>query len=182
LAETASGLDITLTYDLDGALALLPLPRRATEILDFTGKRSRERSPQRRLLHPGAHVCDARRAKPGVESPYLLTVGVPGFGLRTGEVRAVHVAWSGDQRCLVEQLPEGAGVHASALGGGELLEATTSPTSSGDHNRELHEVVHSPGDRPAAHAQVEALYRMLDAVHQVAQSQWFAAALEEAAR
>ncbi|WP_329529872.1 glycoside hydrolase family 36 N-terminal domain-containing protein [Streptomyces sp. NBC_01450] len=131
MTETASGLDITLThatdthailttdavlyrgssggttpYDLGGALTLLPLPRRATEILDFTGKWSRERSPQRRPLHHGAHVRDVRRGKPGVDSPYLVPVGVPGFGLRTGEVCAVHVAWSGDQRYLVEQLPK----------------------------------------------------------------------------
>jgi alpha-galactosidase len=31
-----------------------------------------------------------------------------------------------------------------------------------DHNREVHEAVHAPGDRPAAHVQVEALYRLLD--------------------
>ncbi|MCX4460063.1 hypothetical protein OOK58_50675 [Streptomyces sp. NBC_01728] len=146
MTETASVLDITLTYaldthgilttdavlsrgssadttpyDLGSALTLLPLPRRATEILDLTGKWSRERSPQRRPLHHGAHVRDVRRGKSGVGSPYLVTVGAPGFGLRTGEVWAVHVAWSGDQRYLVEQLPEGAGVHASALGGGVLL-------------------------------------------------------------
>jgi alpha-galactosidase len=31
-----------------------------------------------------------------------------------------------------------------------------------DHNRELHEAVHGSADRPAAHAQVDALYRLLD--------------------
>ncbi|WP_127355780.1 alpha-galactosidase [Actinacidiphila soli] len=110
-------------YDLAQAFTLLPLPRRATEILDFTGKWSRERSPQRRPLGHGTHSREVRRGKPGVDSPYLLTVGTPGFGFRTGEVWGVHVAWSGDQRYLVEQLPEGAGSHASALGGGELLRA-----------------------------------------------------------
>lgn len=110
-------------YDLAQALTLLPLPRRAGEILDFTGKWSRERSPQRRSVAHGTHSREVRRGKPGADSPYLLAVGTPGFGFRSGEVWAVHVAWSGDQRYLVEQLPEGAGVHASALGGGELLRA-----------------------------------------------------------
>ena len=110
-------------YDLAQVVTLLPLPRRATEILDFTGKWSRERSPQRRPLAHGTHSRESRRGKPGVDSPYLLTVGVPGFGFRDGEVWGVHVAWSGDQRYLVEQLFEGAGTHASALGGGELLRA-----------------------------------------------------------
>ena len=110
-------------YDLAQALTLLPLPRRATEILDFTGKWSRERSPQRRPIGHGTHSREVRRGKPGLDSPYLLAVGVPGFGFREGEVWGVHVGWSGDQRYLVERLPEGAGVHASALGGGELLRA-----------------------------------------------------------
>lgn len=149
-AEPGAGLDLTLTYAMDpsGVLAvatsvtrraedgaapepydlahvttLLPLPRRATEILDFTGKWSRERSPQRRPLGHGTHSREVRRGKPGLDSPYLLAVGEPGFGFRGGEVWAVHVAWSGDQRYLAEQLPEGAGVHASVLGGGELLRA-----------------------------------------------------------
>jgi len=33
----------------------------------------------------------------------------------------VHLGWSGNQRYLVEQLPEGAGVHRSVVGAGELL-------------------------------------------------------------
>ncbi|WP_232792575.1 alpha-galactosidase [Actinacidiphila yeochonensis] len=148
LAEDGAGLDITLTYTLDphgvltaeavltrrpdadpgpydlaGAALLLPLPRRATELLDFTGKWSRERSPQRTTLFHGTHAREVRRGKPGAGSPYLLAAGRPGFGFRDGEVWAVHVAWSGDQRYLAEQLPEGAGVHAAVLGGGELLRA-----------------------------------------------------------
>ncbi|MBY8339721.1 alpha-galactosidase [Streptomyces spinosirectus] len=148
LTDPGSGLDATVTYvmepsgvlsvrttltrradadpapyDLTQVTTLLPLPRRAAEILDFTGKWSRERSPQRRPVGFGTHAREVRRGKPGLDSPYLMTVGVPGFGFRTGEVWAVHVAWSGDQRYLVEQLPEGAGTHAAVLGGGELLRA-----------------------------------------------------------
>ena len=47
----------------------------------------------------------------------------PGIRLPRGEVWAAHVAWSGNQELLVERLPEGAGVHAAVLGGGELLDA-----------------------------------------------------------
>ncbi|WP_433894240.1 alpha-galactosidase [Streptomyces sp. CA-111067] len=122
-------------YDLSALTTLLPLPRRATEILDFTGKWSRERSPQRRPLVHGTHSREVRRGKSGPDSPYLLTVGVPGFGFRSGEVWAVHVAWSGDQRYLVEQLPEGAGGHASVLGGGELLRSGEIRLGPGDTYR-----------------------------------------------
>ncbi|MEW2521308.1 alpha-galactosidase [Actinacidiphila alni] len=111
-------------YDLAALGLLLPLPERAGEVLDFTGKWSRERSPQRRPLHYGSYVREMRRGKPGVDSPYLLTVGVPGFGFRDGEVWGLHIGWSGDQRYLAERLPEGAGSdHAVVLGGGELLRA-----------------------------------------------------------
>ncbi|WP_329538936.1 alpha-galactosidase [Streptomyces sp. NBC_01358] len=147
LRDTDAGLDLTLTYRLDpsGVLAvrtrmscpagapgpapydlasttaLLPVPNRAQEILDFTGKWCRERSPQRGPLAFAGHVREVRRGRPGLDAPHLLTVGVPGFGFRTGEVWALHVGWSGNQRWLAERLPEGAGVHGSVLGGGELL-------------------------------------------------------------
>ncbi|MER6117614.1 alpha-galactosidase [Streptomyces sp. NPDC001743] len=147
LRDTDAGLDLTLTYRLDpsGVLAvrtrmsapadapapapydlaattaLLPLPNRAQEILDFTGKWCRERSPQRGRLAFAGHVREIRRGRPGPDAPHLLTVGVPGFGFRTGEVWALHVGWSGNQRWLAERLPEGAGVHGGVLGGGELL-------------------------------------------------------------
>ncbi|GAA3825445.1 alpha-galactosidase [Streptomyces chiangmaiensis] len=146
LTEPTAGLDVTVTYRLEpsGVLAvesritrhedadptpydlaqvttLLPLPRRAREVLDFTGKWSRERSPQRRPLAFGTYARQVRRGKPGLDSPYLVTVGAPGFGFGAGEVWGVHIAWSGDQQYLVEQLPEGAGAHAAVLGGGELL-------------------------------------------------------------
>lgn len=119
-------------YDLSQVTTLLPLPRRATELLDFTGKWSRERSPQRRPLNHGTHARELRRGKPGLDSPYLVTVGTPGFGFRDGEVWAVHLAWSGDQRYLVERLPEGAGTHAAVLGGGELLRAGEIRLGPGD--------------------------------------------------
>ncbi|GHK03847.1 alpha-galactosidase [Streptomyces sp. Y2F8-2] len=146
LTDAGAGLDVTVTYrlepsgvlgvqtrigrrpdaapepyDLAQVTTMLPLPRRAAEILDFTGKWSRERSPQRRPLGFGTYSREVRRGKPGLDSPYLVTVGVPGFGFRHGEVWGVHLSWSGDQRYLVEQLPEGAGTHAAVLGGGELL-------------------------------------------------------------
>ena len=122
-------------YDLADLTTLLPLPARATEILDFTGKWSRERSPQRSRLGFGTHLREGRRGKPGVDSPYLLTVGVPGFGFRDGEVWGLHVGWSGDQRYLVQRQPEGAGGHAAVLGGGELLRAGEIRLGPGESHR-----------------------------------------------
>ncbi|SHN47721.1 alpha-galactosidase [Cryptosporangium aurantiacum] len=119
----AGDADPEQPFDVAGVLAVLPLPARATEILDFTGRWARERQPQRLPVVDGAHRRDVRRGKPGPDSPHLAMVGTPAFGSRTGEVWGLHVAWSGDTSWLVERLPEPAGTHRSVLGGGELLRA-----------------------------------------------------------
>ncbi|MEV4350096.1 alpha-galactosidase [Actinoplanes sp. NPDC049596] len=111
----------SVPYALDGLRALLPLPDRATELIDFTGAWCRERSPQHAPLGFGSHIRRARRGKPGHDSPFLLAGGTAGFGFAAGEVWAVHLAWSGDAEYLAERLPEGAGAFASVLGAGELL-------------------------------------------------------------
>ena len=108
-------------YTLGGLRALLPLPERATEILDFTGKWCRERSPQHAALQFGSHVRRARRGKPGHDAPFLVAAGTKDLGFQRGEAWAVHLAWSGDAEYLVERLPEGAGALSSVLGAGENL-------------------------------------------------------------
>ncbi|MGG5260356.1 alpha-galactosidase [Phycicoccus avicenniae] len=114
-AEGAAPLDV-------GALrVLLPLPARADEVLDLSGRWLRERTPQRHPLADGALVRTSRRGRTGHDSTLLLTAGTGGFGFRHGEVWTVHVAWSGNHEHLVERLPEGAGRHAAVIGGGEAL-------------------------------------------------------------
>lgn len=108
--------------EVDALRMLLPLPARASEILDFTGRWSGERRPQRAALRDGTWLRRSRRGRPGHDSSYLTLVGTSGFGFRTGELWGCHVAWSGNQETLVEHLPEGAGVHFGVLGGGESLD------------------------------------------------------------
>jgi alpha-galactosidase len=108
-------------YALAGLRALLPVPERATELLDFSGKWVRERAPQRSPLGFGTHSRRARRGKPGHDSPYLLAAGTAGFGSGHGELWAVHLAWSGDGEYLAERLPEGAGAFSAVIGAGESL-------------------------------------------------------------
>ncbi|MBT0768496.1 alpha-galactosidase [Kineosporia sp. J2-2] len=110
-------------YDLAGLTALMPLPPRATEILDFTGRWSRERQPQRLPVVDGSHHRHVRRGKPGADSPYVTLAGTTGFANRTGEVWGFHLAWSGDSHWRVERLAEGAGGSSSVIGGGEALRA-----------------------------------------------------------
>ena len=107
--------------DVGALRAVLPLPARAGEVLDLTGRWCRERSPQRHPLADGTWLRTGRRGRTGHDATLLMVVGTAGFGFRSGEVWAAHVAWSGNHEHLVERLPEGAGPHAAVLGGGEAL-------------------------------------------------------------
>jgi alpha-galactosidase len=128
-AESGSGFN---PIEVQALRMLLPLPARANEILDQTGKWSRERAPQRMPVRDGVHRRAVRRGRPGHDSPFLSVVGTEGHGFRHGEVWAVHVAWSGDQEYLVERLPEGVGSLSSVIGGGELLRAGEIRLAEGD--------------------------------------------------
>ncbi|MGI5149620.1 alpha-galactosidase [Plantactinospora sp. CA-294935] len=136
---TASGLlrlragltndDPERTYTLDGVVLALPVPARAREILDFSGRHVRERSPQRHEFTLGTHQRDNRRGRTGLDATLLLLAGTPAFSFESGEVWGVHVAWSGNHRTLAERTPDG----YSLLGGGELLlpgEGTLAPGES----------------------------------------------------
>ena len=120
-AEAPATAPAIAPYDLAELRVLLPLPARATEILDLTGRWTREHTPQRSPVTDGAHRRALRRGRTGFDTPLLTVVGTPAFGFRSGEVWAMHVAWSGNHESLVERLPEGAGVFTAVLGGGELL-------------------------------------------------------------
>ena len=95
----------------------LPLPARAVELLDLTGRWCRERIPQRHPLPHGAWVREGRHGRTGHDATLVLAAGTPGFGFRSGEVWGLHLGWSGDAVHWAERNPDG---HAG-LGAAELL-------------------------------------------------------------
>jgi alpha-galactosidase len=97
--------------------ASLPLPARAVELLDLTGRWCRERIPQRHRLPQGAWVREARHGRTGHDATLVLAAGTPGFGFRSGEVWGLHLGWSGDSVHWAERGPDG---HAG-IGAAELL-------------------------------------------------------------
>jgi len=119
LLEARSSVTNTGTNDfILGRLgATLPLAPRAREVLDVTGRWPFERRPQRRELAHGSWSRQTRHGRNGHDSPELLAAGTAGFGFRTGEVWAVHLAFSGDHDAYAESHPTG---HA-VLGAAELL-------------------------------------------------------------
>ena len=98
-------------------LTALPVAAHASELLDLTGRWCKERSPQRHPWVQGTHRRDARHGRTGHDATLLLVSGTPGFTFGTGEVWAVHTAWSGNHTTYAERTPEG----DCLLGGGELL-------------------------------------------------------------
>lgn len=138
-ADTEAGLDLLLELELlpsgllrhratltnragagfeVGHLAVaLPLPAVATEVFDLAGRWAKERTPQRLPLVVGTHTRENRRGRTGPDAPLVLAVGTTGFGNRTGEVWAQHVAFSGNHRSLAERSYTG----TTLLTGGELL-------------------------------------------------------------
>ncbi|HYO35795.1 MAG TPA: alpha-galactosidase, partial [Geodermatophilus sp.] len=104
-------------YRLDALRLVLPVPPEAVELLDFSGRHTLERVPQRTPFAAGLHSREVRTGRTGLDAVHLLCAGTPGFSSRTGEVWAVHLGWSGNQAHYAERLHNGSRV----LGAGELL-------------------------------------------------------------
>ncbi|GAA0218853.1 alpha-galactosidase [Saccharothrix mutabilis subsp. mutabilis] len=104
-------------FAVDALSVTLPVPPEAVEILDFTGRWTRERSPQRTRFTQGLRVRENRTGRTGYDSAFLMAAGTAGFGNRSGEVWAVHTAWSGNHRTFAERTRQA----VALLGSGELL-------------------------------------------------------------
>ncbi|WP_298867356.1 alpha-galactosidase [uncultured Microbacterium sp.] len=103
---------------LTSAAAVLPVPARAREVLDFSGRWVHEREPQRLAPGHGVWLRETRHGRGGHDAPFLMAAGTPGFDFDSGEVWATHVAWSGD----VAQWFERTDLGPTVLGAGERLE------------------------------------------------------------
>ena len=104
-------------YTVNAMRLGLPVPAEAQELLDFAGRHLRERTPQRHPFVVGTHLREGRRGRTGSDATVLLAAGAPGFGFRSGEVWAVHTAWSGNHATYAELGLNGIRI----LGGGEVL-------------------------------------------------------------
>ena len=104
-------------YQLDELTLSMPVPTSATELLDFAGRWGVERFPQRTAFPVGQHRREGRRGRTGADAAYVLHAGSPGFGFRTGDVYAVHTAFSGNHIHQAERDATG----FATISGGELL-------------------------------------------------------------
>ena len=97
-------------YVVNSLEVVFPLPGRAGEVLDFTGRQTAERIPQRHQLGDGLWLREGRRGHTGHDSATVVVAGEPGFRFGHGDVFGVHVAWSGNTVHRVERLPSSVAV------------------------------------------------------------------------
>ncbi len=112
-------------FTLTATDVVLPVPDRAREVLDFSGRWAGERRPQRAQPGHGVWLRETRHGRGGHDDPFLMVAGTPGFGFGAGEVWSTHVAWSGDTRQWFERNELG----PSVLGAGERV--TPGPLAPG---------------------------------------------------
>ncbi|MEO8888600.1 MAG: alpha-galactosidase, partial [Jatrophihabitantaceae bacterium] len=104
-------------YQLDWLEVALPVPDRATVMLDLSGRWGLERVSQRRVIADGLWLRESRGGRPGHDSASVLCAGTDPLRFGRGEAWGVHVAWSGNTRYVLERQPSG----LTTIGGGELL-------------------------------------------------------------
>lgn len=91
-------------YQLDDLVLAYPVPQLATELLDLSGRWTKERVPQRRAFTVGTHLRENRKGRSGPDSAYLLHAGTAGFGFGDGEIWSTHTAWSGNHTHYAERM------------------------------------------------------------------------------
>jgi alpha-galactosidase len=105
------------TYFLDELNYWMPLSDSATQSLDFVGRWSNERNPQRRDIAIGRYVRDSHEGRPG----HNYTIGMIALERETnfasGQSWALSLAWSGNSQYCIEKSYEG----TTSIAAGEVL-------------------------------------------------------------
>ena len=104
-------------YTVNEFIHWLPLPQEATQVMDFAGRWSNERQPQRRDIAIGTWVRDSREGRSGHNFTIAQIALNDQTNFATGSAWAMSCAWSGNNQNLIEKTAEG----FLAIGAGELL-------------------------------------------------------------
>lgn len=115
-------------YTVKEFIYWLPLPTEATQTLDFAGRWSNERHPQRRDIATGTWVRDSKEGRSGHNFTIAQIALNTHTNFATGSAWALSSAWSGNNQNLVEKTAEG----FLAIGAGELLHAGEVILKSGE--------------------------------------------------
>ncbi|NUB44852.1 alpha-galactosidase [Fertoebacter nigrum] len=89
------------------AAPVLPAPQRATEMIDVSGRWTREFHLNRVAWTAGIRLREARTGRSGHEHPPYLILPETGCTNTAGTAFALHYGWSGGHRMVAEELPDG---------------------------------------------------------------------------
>ena len=115
IRATAAGI-LTLQTDLTSttpirlhwlAAPVLPAPQLSTEMIDVSGKWTREFALNHVAWTPGIRLRESRTGRSGHEHPPYLILPETGCTNTQGTAYALHYGWSGGHRMVAEELPDG---------------------------------------------------------------------------
>ncbi|MBT7926611.1 MAG: alpha-galactosidase [Micrococcales bacterium] len=104
-------------YFLNELASYLPLPDRAMESLDFSGRWVKERQPVRRQIRPGVISREVREGRSSHDYTIVQMALSAGVQYRSGEAWSMGLMFSGNSKHTIEQLQSG----RKAISAGELL-------------------------------------------------------------
>jgi alpha-galactosidase len=104
-------------FNLESLTTFLPVPDRVTDTLDFTGRWMNERQPQRNKLQVGSWTREGREGRTGHDYTLVQFALAQGTTFEHGEAWGLSLAWSGNNRHIIERTPLG----RTSIGAGELL-------------------------------------------------------------
>ncbi|MET0955957.1 MAG: alpha-galactosidase, partial [Cryobacterium sp.] len=95
----------------------LPAPKTVDHLTEFSGRWTREKTPQTTALPRGTVTRQTRRGRSGHDATTMLIASVDSPADRHGDLWAVHLGWSADTTYRTDRGPE----FVTLLGAGELL-------------------------------------------------------------
>ena len=104
-------------FNLESLTTFLPVPDRVTESLDYTGRWMNERQEQRAPLQVGSWTREGREGRTGHDYTLVQFALAEGTTYESGEAWGLSLAWSGNNRHIIERTPLG----RTSIGAGELL-------------------------------------------------------------
>ncbi len=104
-------------FNLESLTTFVPVPDYVSESLDFTGRWLNERNPQRQRIQVGSWTREGREGRTGHDYTLVQFALAEGASFQSGEAWGLSLAWSGNNRHILERTPIG----RTSLGAGELL-------------------------------------------------------------
>ncbi len=116
LSQRVTNLGLS-EFTVEALTSYLPVPDYTKDVLDFHGRWMRERQPQRQAIRVGNWVREGREGRTGHDYTLIQFALAEGTTFEHGEAWGLSLAWSGNNRHVVERTAIG----RTSMGAGELL-------------------------------------------------------------